>query len=154
MEPRYIATKSSWSIFPWNGGRGFHIIKDLVGRSPISGIGWNSMAAATDAFWKSARKSFKAISNEANNWNCAHRQSIEWFHRHKKYSSFNKLVGIMATVHVATQLIRKHKRSKFITASDLSRAKTGIIRCHQKKYYTKELNLLQNDMPLPKDSKI
>ena len=70
------------------------------------------------------------------------------------YSSFNKLLRIMATVHVASQHMRKHKRSNFITVSDLSRAKNGIIRCHQIAYYTKERRLLQNDMPSPKDSKI
>ena len=70
----------------------------------------------------------------------------------QRYSSFNNLVRIMSTVQVTSQHMRKHKRSKFITVSDLSRAKNGIIRCHQIAYYTK-LELLQNDMPLSKDSK-
>ena len=56
----------------------------------------------------------------------------------ERFSSFTKLLRVIAFVQISIQLIKRQDRSKHISATDLQIAKNYVIRSHQRFFFRKK----------------
>ena len=74
--------------------------------------------------------------------------------RHDQYSSFSKLIRVVARVLMAIDKFKRTNRSSDVTVTDLTSAKLKILAEHQLHYYATEHQTLKTGKELSKQSKI
>ena len=74
--------------------------------------------------------------------------------RHDRYSSFSKLILVVATVFIAMEKLKRVNRSPDVTAADITSAKRKTLKEHQIDYYATEYHTLEAGKKLSKHRRI